>query len=123
MSAVRTRTYCIGGLIQVAAGATGYIPPVDYWIDEEQDEQLIALNCFLRAGSLTFHLNHLSWETGILVTTTVASGITVTTTPSQTFLTTPTFMYNHDALAPVVDSISGTPDGWTIGFKSRLVLP
>src|ERR1700691_1139266 len=105
IAAVRTRTYCIGGLILVASGVTGYIPPVDYWSDEEQDEQLIAINSFLRMGSVTFHLNHLSWNTGSLVTTMIASGITVTTTPSQTLLATPTFMYNHDALAPVVDSI------------------
>lgn len=104
-------TFSVSGLIAVPAGASNYLPPFFFPIPAGQSATLQAVRCMIRSGtSVTVAIQ----QNGVAVTGLTA--VSVTTTATTTNASSPPSVSNGDYFAPVVSSISGTPDGMTITF-------
>jgi hypothetical protein len=101
-------TFAWSGAVVVAAGATGFIPPMAFPIPAGQTAKLVGVFAVLRSGSCVLAVNQKGSAVSGL------SALTVTTTGAYTAATTPPAVANDDLFAPVVASISGTPDGLSL---------
>jgi len=98
-----SQTYSVSGTLQVASGATGYLPP--FYVPVTGTTTLDSVFCSVRSGSATVTIT----QNG----TNISSGITVTSTPSPTSIGLP--VQNNDAFAPVITAVSEA-DGLSISF-------
>ena len=105
------RTYAVQGLIAVPSGATNYIPPFEVPVPAGQTVTFIGVSGLVRAAtSVTVSIN----QNGSGITGLTA--VVITTTSAETDAATPTACADGDLFAPVVSSISGTPDGLSLTF-------
>lgn len=109
-------TYAVSGAIAVASGATNYLPPFYYPVLGGQNVTLWGVRGRTRTGSLKLDINH--------------NGAGITGLTSQT-ITTSTNTYNPsstvsvvdgDYFAPLINTITSTPDGLTLTFIFAVVL-
>jgi hypothetical protein len=87
------------GDIEVADGATNYIPPIIVEVPDGCEVTLVAVWGVLRAGSCVIDIDQNgSGVSGL-------TGLTITTTNTRFTPGSPTPVSNGDLFAPVVDSI------------------
>jgi hypothetical protein len=110
-------TFAWSGLVVVPSGATGFIPPMAFPIPSGQSAKLVGVFAVLRGGTnCVLAVN----QNGAAVSG--LSTLTVTTTGAYTAVTTPPSVANDDLFAPVVASISGTPDGLSLTLIVTLTI-
>ncbi len=101
--------YAVSGLLAVPSGATNFLPPFAFPIPSGQSAKLVGIFAQVRGGtSVTLAVE----QNGAAVSG--LSAVTVTTTGTYTAATTPPSVANDDLFAPVIASISGTPDGLSL---------
>lgn len=110
-----SHTYCVGVPIAVASGGTNYLPPFPVSVPAGTLLVVHDVYAFLRTGTAQVQLN----KNGGAMTTFGTSGvISVTSTPT---LFTPSggsiTLADADLLAPVVNSVGSTPDGFTLAYR------
>lgn len=110
------RTYTVSGTLAVPSGATAYLPPADTPLVAGQKLELMNVRYFCRSGSCTISLTDTSWQTGSLVLTTLASGLACATNPAVWTPSSPVFVYDGDAFAPLITAVSNA-DGLSCTFN------
>jgi hypothetical protein len=103
--------YSVAGPLAVPSGATNFLPGFFMPIPTGQSAELAGVYAVVRGTtSATMSIN----QNGSAVSS--LSALTVTTTAGFTACGTPPTVANGDAFAPVISSISGTPDGLSLSF-------
>ena len=104
------RTFSVSGPIAVASGATNYLPPFFKSVGSGSNITLIGVHTLLHSGSATISIN----QNGSAVSG--LSAVSVSTTASYTAASTAPTVADGDYFAPVVSSVSGSPDGLSVTF-------
>ncbi len=102
-------TYSVSGTLAVPAGATNYLPPFFKVFPSNVTYTLIGVEAMVRSGSCTLSINQNG--TGV----TGLTGISVTTSATQTNATTPASVASGDYFAPVISAVSSA-DGLSLTF-------
>lgn len=111
-----TKDYAVSGVIAVPSGATNYLP--SHYIpllgsSPGQKVSLVGIACYSRTAGVTFKIQHNGTDVGSPFTwTTTTSWVADYSASSNLPITVAT----GDYFAPVVTSISGTPDGLGVTF-------
>ena len=97
-----SQTYSVSGTLQVASGATGYLPP--FYLPVPGTGTLDLVRASVRSGSASIEIHQNGSSIGTC---------SVTTTPNDTLFGVT--VANNDAFAPVVASVSSA-DGLSLSF-------
>jgi hypothetical protein len=104
-------TWAVSGLITVPSGASAFIPPMYASVPSGSSKKLRGVRFAVRGGtSATFSFN----QNGVGVTSLTSLTATTGATYVAANTGTPVAVVDGDSFAPVVASISGTPDGLTV---------
>lgn len=107
----QVRSYAVSGTISVPSGASGYLPSHYVWLPNNAVATLVGIAYYSRTAGVTFEVYHNGSALGSPQTWTTTTSWQIDT--SSVF---PVTCATGDYLAPVVTSVSGTPDGLGIDF-------
>lgn len=108
-------TYAVQGLINVASGATNYLPTWFCPVPAGQRAFLIGVRGKVRAGSCT--LDVVQGHPGSSPTSVAGmTSLSITTTPATTYLATAVEIFDGEEFGVVIDTITSTPDGLSLTF-------
>ena len=106
-----SNTYAVAGPLQIQSGATGYLPPFYAPVPSGQTATLQTVKASIRAGtSVTLGIQ----QNGVPIAG--LTGIVVTTAPTVFTPTIAPAIADGDAIAVVLSSVSGSPDGLSLSI-------
>ena len=105
-------TYAVQGPLQVASGATGYLPHFFMPVPPAQTCALVGVRGMIRtpSDSVTVEIQ----QNGSAITG--MTGISLTSSPSTTYLTNFVDVFDNDHFCVVVTAIGTAPDGLSLTF-------
>jgi len=105
-------TFSVSGPLAVASNGTNYLPPFFWPVPSGQTVQLISVVGMTRSTSTTTTID--IYKNGSTVTG--LTGLSITSSPSTTTLSSPLSVSNNDYFQPKITAIGGTPDGLSLTF-------
>jgi hypothetical protein len=105
-------SYAVSGFLGVPAGPAFYLPGIRIPVPVGQTVTLLGVIYEVRNGSCTFDIQ----QNGTSIA--AFTGLNATTTVTET--DAPTALGNLDRLAPLIDTVTGAPDGLGLTFKLQI---